>query len=189
MKTGKRIIMARRILFGTVLSLALAVAASAQAPIDDYTVEDGIIYYHDEPVKVADPNSFIILGFGYAKDYYNVYYQGQVLRYVDPMTFRLKNYKYPQEQDEGGESYLIPDGGMNGYVVTQNAVCYRGKAIEGANAFSFKVLTKGYALDAFNVYYRGKKIEDAHPSTFRVLEGGYAEDAFNTYFRGKKVSR
>lgn len=171
------------------LFAAFTLAANAQAPQKNtklYSLNRNGVYYQRQPIVDADYRSFVDLGFGYAKDRYNVYYLGRILPYVDPMTFGLKIAQpypgdYPTDEDwyESDDSYYR-------YRITSNAVLFRGKKISDSPR-SFKDLGWGYGKDAFDVYYMGRKIEGAFTSTFKVLEDGYAEDSFETYYKGKKV--
>lgn len=157
----------------------------------EYYIDRGIVFYFNEPLDMADASSFIVLGYGYAKDRYNVYMNGAVLRYVDPSTFRLKIntvpglepypqdqvYPYPQEQAYPYE----------GYLKTSNSVLFNGQKIEGASPSSFTELGGGYAKDSFNVYFMGKRVSDASSFSMKYLGDGYAADAFNAYYLGRKV--
>lgn len=72
-------------------------------------------------IKQADFASFKLLGHGYAKDKYNVYYKGDVLRFVDPASFKLKGKK-DEEMKESQDS---------GYYKTADDVFYNGKKSKG----------------------------------------------------------
>ena len=134
----------------------------------DYRIERNHVYYRQHQLTDADVRTFVDLGYGYAKDYRNVYWEGRVLPHVDPANFRLKGQE------------------VGRYRVTTHDVFYDDMKTE-ANPRSFQELGGGYAKDAFDVYYCGKKIKDAFANKFVYLGDGYAEDAFNTYYRGKKV--
>lgn len=180
----------------------------------EYYIEGGMVFYFNEPLDVADASSFIVLGHGYAKDRYNVYMNGAVLRYVDPSTFRLKintvpglePYPYPHEQAYPYEGYFKTSNSVlfngrkievaspssfvelgGGYAKDSFKVYFMGKPLTGASTLSMKYLGDGYASDAFSVYYLGRKVEGSTASSFKLLGRGYAEDAFNTYYRGIKV--
>ena len=145
-------------------------AQAQQQKIKPYSLNRNKVYYQRQPIIDADYRSFVDLGFGYAKDRYNVYYLGRILPYVDPMTFSLR--------------VAMPT--YYGYRITSNAVLFRGRKISDSPR-SFKDLGWGYGKDNFNVYYMGQKMDDVFSTTFKVLEDGYAEDTFNTYYKGKKV--
>lgn len=159
----------------------------------EYYIEGGMVFYFNEPLDVADASSFIVLGHGYAKDRYNVYMNGAVLRYVDPSTFRLKintvpglepypqepiyPYPYPQEQ-------VYP---YEGYFKTSNSVLFNGRKIEEASPSSFAELGGGYAKDSFHVYFMGRIVDGAASFSMKYLGDGYASDAFSVYYLGRKV--
>ena len=172
-----------------VLMAAFTLTASAQSSrqVRPYSFNKKGVFYGRQPVMGIDYRTFIDLGYGYAKDRYNVYFEGQILPYVDPATFRLKvpgrvyPGDYPVDPSDEYDPYY-----NEGYVVTSNAVLYNGRKISERPS-SFKDLGWGYAKDVFDVYYLGEKIEDARSSSFKVLKDGYAEDAFDTYYRGRVV--
>lgn len=173
-----------RLMLPVLLLSASASVAMAQAGREDYMVFDDVVLYRGAPLGFADPETFVVLGQGYAKDYDHVYLDGQILRHVDPVTFRLKRprygygeYEYPPERYELRKS---------GYYKTSHDVLFNGKKIEGASASSFEVLRGGYARDAFSIYFQGRKI-DASSSSFRYLGDGYAADAFDVYYFGQKI--
>lgn len=167
------------------LVLMTAVKANAQRHPTDYLLRDGRVFYEGNVVKHADIASFVELGYGYAKDYYNVYHRGKVLEYVDPRSFRLKQTDTPDYRDEVPYHYHH-DGG--GYKVTSRMVLFNGKKISDVSVKTFKVLDGGYAADAFNVYFLGIKVSGASPNTFHYLGDGYAKDAFNVYYQGREVN-
>ncbi len=172
-----------------VLMAIFALSASAQSSrqVRPYSFNKRGVYYGRQPVMGIDMRTFVDLGYGYAKDRYNVYFEGQILPFVDPLTFRLKvpgnvyPGDYPIEPHDGYDPYY-----SEGYVVTSNAVLFDGKKISDC-AKSFQDLGWGYGKDTFDVYYMGKKVNGAISSSFKVLKDGYAEDTFETYYRGKVV--
>ena len=148
-----------------------------------YEVDRGRIYYGNEIVMQADARSFVDLGYGYAKDQYNVYMNGRVLENVDPASFRLKERSGRRPHDKEREE---PVARHRGYYKTKWNVYYGDKKLD-AMASSFKELGGGYAKDAFNVYYCGEKVEGAWASSFKYTGDGYAEDSFDAYYRGRKL--
>ncbi|EGQ13901.1 DKNYY domain-containing protein [Prevotella pallens] len=170
------------------LFVAFTIATSAQTTQKNtklYSYNRNGVYYQRQPIVDADYRSFVDLGFGYAKDRYNVYYLGRILPYVDPMTFSLKIAQpYPGDYPTDDDIYDNDD--YYRYRITSNAVLFRGKKISDSPR-TFKDLGWGYGKDAYDVYYMGRKMEGVFSNTFKVLEDGYAEDSFDTYYRGKKV--
>lgn len=216
MKTHRPLGNILRTLLVCLLLQGSVASVKAQSQQGDYFVENGIAFYHGEPFGNVDLPTFIELGFGYAKDRYNVYFRGEIMEFVDPLTFRLKvpQWAHPDYDDS---YYDRGDYRRSGYMVTSNAVLFRGRIVEKANPDSFKELGGGYARDTFRayymgrimenanpdalhylgegyaantfrVYYMGKIVEQANPDSFKLLQNGYAEDTFRTYYRGKKVN-
>ena len=68
--------------------MLLTFSASAQNH-GKYEVTGGAVYYDGIEVRHADPVTFKVLGYGYAKDRNHVYSEGKVLPYVDPEPFRV----------------------------------------------------------------------------------------------------
>lgn len=54
------------------------------------------------------------------------------------------------------------------YYISDNGVFFDGHKIKGASAFTFKILSDGYAADAWSVYYLGVKIKGASPTASRL---------------------
>ena len=157
---------------------AIVSAALCQAQTNGYTSKNGHIYYCDEEIEHADANTFRILKHGYAKDKNSVYYKGDILKFVDPISFKLKG-RNDNSADE------LPE---TGYYKATDDVFYNGKKVKGVfTVRDFKDLGDGYAIDTFNAYYKGLKIEGARASGFKNLAKGYAKDSFHTYFYGKKT--
>ena len=100
MKTNTFCRYSRRLTATVALFLGIAMGAYAQNYISDYSVRGGIAYYHEYPLRGADARTFMVLGYGYAKDRFNVYLNGQVLAYVDPASFRLKMPAYQPYPDD-----------------------------------------------------------------------------------------
>ena len=165
--------------FLLVAMIGWAIMSSAQR----YEMDRGRIYFGNEIVMQADARSFMDLGYGYAKDQFNVYMNGRVLENVDPASFRLKERSGRRPHDREREE---PVAHHRGYYKTKWNVYYGDKKLD-AMASSFKELGGGYAKDAFNVYYCGEKVEGAWASSFKYTGDGYAEDSFDAYYRGRKL--
>ena len=155
-----------------------AMMANAQR----YEMDRGRIYFGEELVIHADMQSFKDLGFGYAKDRYNVYMNGRVLENVDPSTFRLKEQSGRRQHGKDREELEM----HRGYYKTKWNVYYGDKKLD-ATASSFVELGGGYAKDSFNVYYCGEKVKGAWASSFKYTGNGYGEDSFDAYYRGRKL--
>lgn len=86
------------------------------------------------------------------------------------------------------------------YECRQGTVLYRGEALGGADAASFRDLGFGYAKDNNHVWMHGRILEYVDPASFRVSrrygkpEGaphgsgpGYMKTDFDVFFHGKKI--
>lgn len=152
-----------------------------------YEVDRGKVYFENELLMYADARSFKDLGYGYAKDHYNVYLNGQVLENVDPSTFRLKHSGSWRHREDSQVETVEPPA-RRGYFKTTFNVYYGDKKID-AMPSTFKELGGGYAKDSFTVFYCGEKVEGAMASTFKYTGEGYGQDTFDAYFRGKKIGK
>lgn len=175
------------ILAATMLTLTTMV--NAQRHESNYAIRGNEAVYEGKVIREADVRTFQILGQGYAKDQYNVYLDGQVLRYVDPSTFRLKERSFNhQNQPYGGPINHRGDYSHHpSYHKDNFDVYFNGEKVKGASASSFKDLGDGYGCDNFSAYYFGKKIQGSSGSSFTLIGHGYSKDAFNVYFDGKKL--
>ena len=149
-----------------------------------YEIIHGRVIFCDEVMMQVDTQSFVDLGYGYAKDRMNVYLNGRVLENVDPSTFRLKERSSWRHHGHWERNDPAPE--HRGYYKTQFNVYYGDKKID-AMAANFVELGGGYAKDSFNVYYFGEKLKGCMAANFEILEGGYAKDAFSVFYRGNKV--
>ena len=198
----------RKVMMAATMFLSFATTMSAQVYQSLYAVRGSKALYDGKEIRQADVHTFQILGYGYAKDRYNVYLDGQVLRFVDPQTFRLHgnpnqpggpaggNQPLGEVQPGRGHDHETAGHGHGGsyydngygyqpsYMVNRNDVYFNGKLIRDASGSSFKDLGDGYGKDAFRAYYYGERIPEASGSTFKVLTDGYSRDSFRAFYRG-----
>ena len=169
----------------------LGIDAAAQSPLRLYDVRQGGVFYRGIRVRGADAQSFVELGFGYAKDRHRVYMNGRQLPYVDPDGFSLVDVsgfdKYGLDYPDIDDGPAWDKESCSGYIKTSHNVLYHGRVLAGASASSFVDLGWGYAKDSFNAYYKGRKI-DASAGALKVLGGGYAKDSFAVFYLGNKVN-
>lgn len=135
----------------------------------DYVVVGPHVMYDGRIIPEADARYFKNLGWGYAKDAYNVFFCGIRLQGVSAVS-SFKTIK-------------------DGYARSQYDVFYMGQKLHGAMPASFRLLDDGYARDQHSVFYCGEKLHQANVASFRVLRDGYASDRFCVYFRGKIIKR
>lgn len=168
-----------------------------------YRIRNGKVYFENVELRGSDAVSFIELGYGYAKDRFHVYMNGEILPFVDPSTFSVSSeyapdvwnhlHSEPEHRPYGHHKNPHSDNKNNydtcrgGYTVIDNCVFFEGRPVSDATVSSFSDLGQGYAKDAFGVYFMGNKIEDATVQSFTVLKDGYAKDAFSAYYFGRKL--
>lgn len=192
-----------------VMLFTLTATMSAQRYQSLYSVRGEKVMFDGQTIQHADAKTFQNLGNGYAKDRNNVYLDGKILRFVDPLTFRLIgddrqpiiDRRYDQ-QGPGQQGEVVSGRGHDHnhndyydnsrpyhaeYMITNFDVYFDGRRVEHATASSFKDLGYGYGKDSFRVYYFGQHIQSASASSFKLLTDGYAKDAFRAYYRGNII--
>ncbi len=170
------------------LSLTTTMAQKYQST---YTVRGNRALYDGREMPQADVPTFQILGYGYAKDRFNVYLDGQVLRYVDPQTFRLFNpnnqpgYSNQHGQAEQYQGYIQPGRGHD----HEQSERGHGDAYHPNdsyhNGYAHPI---GYLVNRNEVFFDGRLIKDASGSSFKDLGQGYGKDAFRVYYYGERIS-
>lgn len=176
----------KKFLIAAALLLQMSFVSSYAQEFPDYSVSGNRVYYGDERMDFADARTFTALGFGYAKDRDNVYYEGLILDHVDPYSFRLKD-SYPDRpgNDRPGNR---PGPGSIGYYKTDFNVYFAGRKLEEVMASTFTDLGGGYGKDSFNVYFEGRKLEgNPFAANFVNLGGGYGKDTFDAFYCGVKI--
>lgn len=103
-----------------------------------YVVMGNSVIFNGKRVKGARASSFQDLGWGYAKDTFDVYYLGEELDDASPSSFEVLK---------------------DGYAKDSFSVFYCGEEIDGAWSSTFKVLEHGYAEDAIDTYYLGRELD------------------------------
>jgi len=118
----------------------------------------------------ADLRTFEDMGYGYAKDFKRVYYQGKQMYDVSPENIKASQW----------------------YLITRNSVYCEGKRMKGTDPDSFEIIDNiydwRYAKDKKYVYkYTERTPYDV--STFRILDNQYFSDTNNIYYgrNGTKV--
>jgi len=149
----------------------------------------------------ADPKTFQIILFGYAKDKNKIYWPTktwpQQISWADLKTFRVINDRFAkdknsvyvantkiEEADPATFAISRIDDRMT-YAKDKNNV-YFGysdycQKLTIADPATFQVFTWGYAKDKNNVYWAGTPIRWADIGSFQIIEWNYAKDAKNVY--------
>jgi hypothetical protein len=58
-----------------------------------YRKEGRCIYWNDKIIEEAQVDSFVVLGFGYAKDNSNTFYKGKIIKYEPPSFTNNKSFE------------------------------------------------------------------------------------------------
>ena len=185
-----------------------AVAAFAQTPTSrpapptqhtgSYKIMNGKVYYNNTILHEADPRTLLDMGYGYAKDNENVWYEGKLLPLVDPHRFGLKNDapvvvpppphpapapQGPTNQVLGGLLNVLFGNGSNQIVAA--APDYNpGPGCDHGNMYQ----ERGYEVVGNKVYYNGVLVSNASAHSFKDLGWGYAKDSSRVYYCGKKLT-
>jgi hypothetical protein len=199
MKNIKRMIAVAVLMMSAVAAFAQSSTTYTVPPAQNtggYAVLSGKVYYNNVILHEADPHTIQYLGYGYAKDNENVWYEGKILPLVDARSFRLKNSVPPSGPavppppapgPQAGQNYglgdliagllsHIPGNGLghnHGHVVPDNPPVYQ---------------EAGYEIVGTKVYYNGAVVSNASAHSFKDLGWGYAKDSSRVYYCGKKLS-
>lgn len=146
----------------------------------------------------ADASSFEIVGYGYGKDAWRVYYGTDIMASLDPQTFHAVGDRYYADKtyvlygraampDADPATFVELPG--NYYAKDARHAYYNETILEGADVKSFQALESAeYAWDKNHVYYADRQIEGADPKTFRFLKpvsfDGYTYDADQVFANG-----
>lgn len=178
--------------------------ASSSDVVEMWGYDTQGFWVRDEMTPIADGATFQYLGFTYAKDGKQVYFQRGVFFGADPKTFRFVGGECAADAAHAFWHDFVLEGAdprsltvMDYHYVRDAARVYHmNERIDGADAPSFQVIgpsTKGfgYARDAKRVYYAASVIEGADPATFAVDPGDpeRATDKAGPFQYGKRVGR
>jgi len=148
----------------------------------DYGRDKTHVYYNENIIKGADPDSFEVLVFergskkyfgpnyekSYSKDKSHVYHRGKIIDKADPASFKLLG-------DSHGGDYYWKD---------KSHVYYIDRVVTGADPNSFQVLNSRYAKDKSHVY-RGDVKVDGDPNTFEILDFSIVKDKSHVWAHGR----
>jgi serine/threonine protein kinase len=148
-------------------------AISFKALSEEYTKDTNKVYYKwisngrfwVVELPLADAKSFEVIGFNLAKDMSQVWWYGEPLPYVDPITVKLVN-----------DGFVWKDA---------KNVWYQRNTISGADTKTFRHLDQAFYRDTHRVYWSSTPLEGADLDTFRTFgkESPYGADR-NNIWRG-----
>lgn len=132
-----------------------------------YTKDNGNVYYFNNLVQGADPDTFEYINQDFIKDINSVFCDGNKMVDADRDTFVEMDYTYAKDKNNVYKKCFI---------------------LSGVNPNSFKIISFYYTKDNKNVYYLDKVIKNANPGSFKILgntnHGTYSSDRNNVYING-----
>jgi len=167
------------------------------------------VYYLENIIKKADPNSFDLLldeagnhktqrYQHITKDKNHVYLNTQIIDSADPKSFEiLKGGDYFRDKNSVYfKTTKIDDSDPNtfevagsSYTYDKNNAYYFGKIIKGADSETFQAYNDtGWAKDRDFIFTSGRKHEKLKPKTFQVLNPSlFVKDENFVYHQGKEI--
>lgn len=158
--------------------------------------KDRVFYKKDVPmlssIRVTRPeqfdcdiSSFEILKKGYAKDKYNIFYNGVKLNNVYYNSFSILEIDHSHSKDRREE----PLSNIYGYYAKDKyQVFYGEKILTGADPETIEMLSPKYVKDKRYAYIKGNIIENADAISFTFVTGRFAKDKSHVYYLGKVIS-
>lgn len=178
--------------FLAALSLTACLHLEAQTRWNDYHAADGKVLYQGQYLPDADAESFEELGFGYARDRYNVYYLGELLEFVDPSCFKVdarftRHHKIGTAARTPVSRTTPPADQGKAPVSTSPQSETKGLDIEKLLGLG-STETGEYLVKDGIVTYEGHAVKGADAASFEPLKAGYARDRRHGYYKGGVIS-
>lgn len=194
--------------------------ATFEAVDEHYAKDRNKVYYCDEyregqnyyltkrqtimEVSNAQPASFEVIGYGYARDQARAYFEGLAFNVKDITTLKSIDLHFAND-DVQAYLNLQPIAGSDGksfelinqnYAKDKAHIYYYGYTgdkshdigILPCDRATFEILDYPYSRDKASVYFARQKINGADPATFTILGSGYSKDRETVYFEGERIS-
>lgn len=198
-----------RLIAVAVFSMSAATAFAQSG----YQMRGDHIYYGNIILHDADLYTFMDLGYGYAKDRNNVWWEGRILPMVDARTFSLKNAYVGQPNTQPGQPNNIFDYFI-GQVISQVPNYGTRPEVHHVDRQDGRPevhhvdrpdvrpgdhpgghhgecpgvhYQRGYEIAGNNVYYNGQPVSGVSVSSFKDLGWGYAKDKYKVYYEGRRM--
>jgi|WetSurMetagenome_2_1015567.scaffolds.fasta_scaffold189948_2 hypothetical protein len=124
------------------------------------------VYYHENPVQGADPNSFMSMSDLYGKDNAHIYFEGKAIPSADPTSFALFDIQWGRDSQD---------------------VYFQNRPINACDPATFVLLKDGWQRDNQCVYRMGSKLPNAESASFVVLNFWFGKDKKNVYYNSPKI--
>lgn len=86
------------------------------------------------------------------------------------------------------ESFSEIKSDDNTYGKDEFNVYYENEIIPGADPTTFKILKKGFAIDAKRAYYYNDSIENSNPKEFEVIDYDFSKNHQNVFYKNKSLN-
>ncbi|MNY13719.1 hypothetical protein D3C86_1468690 [compost metagenome] len=137
---------------------------------NQYSVENDAVYYkswnegtgsHKNQLVGANQKTFEILEYeSYAKDDKLVFYDGQLIKGADALTFVAIGDFYAKDKNKG---------------------YYAGDSIENSKGKSFKVIDSYYSTDGYDIFYTTKALHVCSAKNFKFVYKDNSEDEWQRW--------
>lgn len=125
-----------------------------------YAKDNQRVYYHENTVQNADPNSFTTLSDLYGKDNAQVYYAGKTIPGADPSSFTPFDIQWGKDSQD---------------------VYFQDRPVQACESATFVFLEEDWQRDSQCVYRRGEKLTNADSASFVVLNYWFGKDKNYAY--------
>lgn len=145
-----------------------------------YAKDDLHVYYHENIVQDADPNSFMSMSDLYGKDSAHVYFEDNIIPGANPTSFTILDIQWGKDSQDIYFQYIpIEACDPATFILLEDqwqrddqCVYNNGIKLPDADSASFVVLNFWFGKDKNHVYYTSAKIiEGADAATFKIREG------------------
>lgn len=162
-----------------------------------YWAKDGHSYYIlATKYPLYDYNGFEVIGNGYAKDKFKVYFRDSIVENADPKTFKTSSFASGMDKNSiysGNRRLSIKHPSSYTKINSMFGkdkfyVYHQGEILTGADPETFQILSWNWERDKINHYYQGKVMSNIDHNSFVLLQNNYAKDRNQVYYYDKVVA-
>jgi hypothetical protein len=150
----------------------------------EYGMDKHAVYYRSQMIEGADPGSFMLAGWNYAKDRSAIYYKGKRLS-IRVGEFRVLDRKPGYATD--GEKFFLEDKVLDAPLPLKERGLPDMKAYAEAH-WSLQPIRGRIAKDKNAVYFDGVLIPGADPQTLAPVSSWVFKDRHAVYGQGHKLA-
>ncbi len=156
----------------------------------NYGKDANHVYYNNQIIKDADPNSFQLNDHGYGFDDQHVYFYGLLIEGSHGGSFESVDYYYFKDRSQvyyygkviegmdGSSFKVFPNSNIG---TDGSLVCCHDRIMEEADAASFMDLGCGYFKDQKHVFSKGMVVKGVDPGSFVIMDWGFTADKNHVY--------